>query len=123
MSSAGAARCCIPLPWDKNPDKFKRRAWADSDISAMYWYMEKGYKITKRNAIDAGLDIHAATHTFNEVQDFLKGLAWDGVPRLDTLFIDYLGADDSPIPALSPARRLSVLWPARWNRDASSIIC
>ena len=62
----------------------------------MYWYMEKGYKITKRNAIDAGLDIHAATHAFNEVQDFIKGLAWDGVPRLDTLFIDYLGADDSP---------------------------
>lgn len=42
------------------------------------------------------IGIHAATHAFNEVQDFLKGLAWDGVPRLDTLFIDYLGADDSP---------------------------
>lgn len=95
-SFSGRGEVLYPLPWDKDPDKFKRRAWADSDISAMYWYMEKGYKITKRNAIDAGLDIHAATHAFNEVQDFLKGLAWDGVPRLDTLFIDYLGADDSP---------------------------
>ena len=93
---SGRGEVLYPLPWDKDPDKFKRRAWADSDISAMYWYMEKGYKITKRNAIDAGLDIHAATHAFNEVQDFIKGLAWDGVPRLDTLFIDYLGADDSP---------------------------
>jgi predicted P-loop ATPase len=93
---SGRGEVLYPLPWDKDPDKFKRRAWADSDISAMYWYMEKGYKITKRNAIDAGLDIHAATHAFNEVQNFIKGLAWDGVPRLDTLFIDYLGADDSP---------------------------
>lgn len=30
------------------------------------------------------------------MQDFLSGLAWDGVPRLDTLFIDYLGAADTP---------------------------
>ena len=28
-----------------------------------------------------------------------------------------------PIPAPLPARRLSVLWPARWNQDASSTIC
>lgn len=88
-----------PLPWgadlNKTPDKFKRRAWADSDDSGLYGYMERGYKITKRPAIDAGLDIHAATHMFNEVQDFIKGLAWDGVPRLDTLLIDCLGAEDS----------------------------
>lgn len=91
----GRGEVLAPLPWDKDPDKFKRRAWADSDIAGTYWYMEKGYEITKRSAIDAALDVHAATRSFNEVQNFLSGLAWDNVCRLDTLLIDYLGAEDS----------------------------
>jgi predicted P-loop ATPase len=36
-----------------------------------------------------------AQHQFNEVQDFINGLVWDGKKRLDTLFIDYLGAEDT----------------------------
>ncbi|EPH88106.1 hypothetical protein D922_04035, partial [Enterococcus faecalis 06-MB-DW-09] len=28
-------------------------------------------------------------------RDYLNGLQWDGIPRLDTLFIDYLGAEDN----------------------------
>jgi len=79
------------LPWDQQG---QRRAWGDADISGMYWYLERAYGITKRTAIDAALDIHASTHTFNDVADYLNGLVWDGTPRLDTLFIDYLGAED-----------------------------
>ena len=41
------------------------------------------------------MDIHATAHAFNEVQDYLNRTQWDGTPRLDTLLIDYLGADDS----------------------------
>ena len=69
--------------------------WSDTDSNGLYWYMEKQYAITGRGNIDAALDIHAATHAFNEVQDYIEGLTWDGTPRLDTLFIDYLGAEDS----------------------------
>ena len=36
-----------------------------------------------------------ARQAFNPVTNYLDGLTWDGVPRLDTLFIDYLVADDS----------------------------
>ena len=57
--------------------------------------MEKVYNISKRANIDAALDLHAATHSFNEVQNYLGGLSWDGKPRLDSLFIDYLGAEDN----------------------------
>lgn len=32
---------------------------------------------------------------FNDVQDYLKALSWDGTPRLDTLIVDYLGAEDT----------------------------
>ena len=79
------------LPWDISG---KRRLWSDTDNNGLYWYLEKYYDVTGRGNIDAALDIHAATHAFNDVQDFINGLQWDGTPRLDTLFIDYLGAED-----------------------------
>ena len=81
------------LPWTADD---RRRLWSDTDSNGLYWYMEKVYGITGRGNIDAALDIHAAAHAFNEVQDYLRGLTWDRVPRLDTLLIDYLGADDEP---------------------------
>lgn len=80
------------LPWDATGG---RRLWSDTDNSGIYWYLEKAYKLTGRGNIDAALDIHAATHAFNDVQDYINGLTWDGVKRLDTLFCDYLGAEDT----------------------------
>ncbi len=88
---AGRGEVLGVLPWDQEG---KRRLWSDTDVNGIYWYLERRFNITKRPNIDAALDIHAATHAFNDVQDYLNGLSWDGVPRLDTLFIDYLGAED-----------------------------
>lgn len=88
---AGRGEILGQLPWATDG---KRRLWSDTDSNGLYWYLEKAYQITGRGNIDAALDIHAAMHAFNEVQDFLKGLTWDGTPRLDTVFIDFLGAED-----------------------------
>lgn len=89
---AGRGEVLGALPWETDG---RRRLWSDTDSNGLYWYMERVYNITGRGNIDAALDIHASTHAFNEVQDYIKGLKWDGTPRLDTLFIDYLGAEDS----------------------------
>lgn len=80
------------LPWQNDT---KRRLWSDTDSNGLYWYLERMWGITQRGNIDSALDIHAATHAFNEVQDYINSLTWDGVPRLDTLLIDYLGAKDT----------------------------
>ena len=89
---AGRGEVLGPLPWELGGN---RRLWSDTDNNGIYWYLEKRYNITKRGNIDAALDVHAATHAFNEVQDYINGLSWDGTPRLDTLFIDFLGAEDN----------------------------
>ena len=83
------------LPWDK---RAKRRLWDDNDNHGLYWYLEKVYKITGNGKTDGALSLHSNKFSFNEVQDYLTGQKgkWDGTPRLDTLFIDYLGAKDSP---------------------------
>lgn len=80
------------LPWDQNG---ARRLWSDTDSNGLYWYLERFYNLTGRGNIDAALDVHASAHRFNDIVNYLKGLTWDGVPRLDTLFIDYLGAEDN----------------------------
>ena len=89
---AGRGEVLGALPWNQ---KTARRLWSDTDSNGLYWYMERVYGITGRGNIDSALDIHASEHSFNEVQDFINGLAWDGEQRLDTLFIDYLGAKDT----------------------------
>ncbi len=53
------------------------------------------YGITGAGKADGALSLHTTRHAFDEVKDYLEGLVWDGIPRLDTLFIDYLGAEDT----------------------------
>lgn len=88
---AGRGEVMGALPWEKSE---KRRPWDDNDNQGLYWYLEKYYQITGNGKIDGALSLHSAKHSFNEVRDYLGGLQWDGVPRLDTLFINYLGAAD-----------------------------
>ena len=82
------------LPWDT---RTKRRLWDDNDNQGLYWYLEKVYKITGNGKIDGALSLHSNKFAFNDIQNYLRGLKgkWDGIPRLDTLFVDYLGAKDT----------------------------
>lgn len=91
---AGRGEVLQALPWDEHYSG--RRMWSDTDSNSLYWYMERAYGHTGKGNIDSALDVHASLHAFNDVQDYLNSLTWDGTPRLDTLFIDYLGAEDTP---------------------------
>lgn len=82
------------LPWDASG---RRRDWKDSDDAGLRCYMEKVYGITGKERIMDGFAIYCEMHRVDLVQDWLTALpVWDGVPRLETLFIDYLGAADTP---------------------------
>lgn len=81
-----------PLPWDQRDD---RRPWASTDDSGIYHYMEKVYGLGVETKINHALALVAHKHRFNDVKRYLDGLVWDGVARLDTLLIDYLGAEDN----------------------------
>ena len=45
---------------------------------------------------DALLAVVAAERIYHPIKDYFAGLTWDGVPRLDSLLIDYCGAEDTP---------------------------
>ncbi|WP_342417164.1 virulence-associated E family protein [Paenibacillus sp. FSL R10-2782] len=80
------------LPWDSRQE---RRPWASSDDAGIYHYVEKVYGIAVDAKINNALTLISHKRRFNDVRRYLEGLSWDGVSRLDTLFTDYLGAEDS----------------------------
>jgi putative DNA primase/helicase len=82
------------LPWRKVTSTTDYIA--DADDSALRPYLARTYNIKGKDKIYDGLNIVAAENAFHPVRDYLKTLKWDGVSRLDTLLIDFLGADDTP---------------------------
>ena len=80
------------LPWDMTSGK---RWWTDADDANYYNYMETFYGLTGRDKLDNALLIVSNKNRINDVKLYLEGVAWDGKPRLDTLLVDYLGAEDS----------------------------
>ena len=73
------------------------RSWTDNDDAGIRHYLEKAHGITGVSKVFDACSLVCHRHTVNVVADRLNSLPeWDGVPRLDTLFIDYLGAADTP---------------------------
>ena len=80
------------LPWDKTS---KERDWTDADDAGLRHYMERAYKIKGKSVIEDAWLLIAEENRYHPVRDYLNGLVWDGTPRVETLFVDYLGAEDS----------------------------
>ena len=81
------------LPWNGGQDK---RLWTDTDDAGINWYMEDRFGIVGRDRISMALMLISDKNKFNAVKDYLDGLRWDGMPRVETVLVDYLGAEDSP---------------------------
>ncbi len=80
------------LPWRKLDEG---STWQDRDDASLRNYLESVYNISGQGKIfDAFTEVQQK-NAFHPIRDYLDGLEWDGVPRLDTLFIDYLGAEDT----------------------------
>lgn len=81
------------MPWER-PDA---KPWDDTDSDHLRIMLERivSGKIAIADIYTA-VNATADRQSCHPVKDYLSGLVWDGVPRLDTLFIDYLGADDTP---------------------------
>lgn len=89
---AGCGLATGELPW--NASKGRRR-WSDTDDAGALWYTETFYGIPAKDKLIAALAIVGGQNVENEVKSYLEGLEWDGIWRLNSLFIDYLGAEDN----------------------------
>ncbi|MFZ5975219.1 MAG: VapE domain-containing protein [Bacillota bacterium] len=85
-----------PLPWEPRSKEAGRFRWTDDDDAGLRMYMERFLGFRAREAVQDALVQAAARNQFNPVVEYLQALQWDGTPRLDTLYIDYLGAEEHP---------------------------
>lgn len=80
------------LPWRKAA---QGRYWGDADDAGLRNYLHKIYGIKDQRVVADALSEALFENTLHPVKEYLTGLAWDGVPRIDALLVDYLGAEDS----------------------------
>ena len=80
------------VPWRDIP---KREPVRDVDYAGLRNYIEVVYNIVSSAKIDDAVQLEFERNAFHPIQEYLKSLSWDGIPRVDTVFIDYLGAVDS----------------------------
>lgn len=78
------------LPWKRQTEQ-----WNDKDWANLFCYLERNYDFYSgcKIAFSASIPTHRSYHP---IRDFINEQAWDGKERLDTLLVDYLGAEDSP---------------------------
>lgn len=82
-----------PVPWDSSVKD--KRDWVDNDDSGLRHYLEKYYGLYVVNKTNDALETLFKLNSFHPIKDYLEAIDWDGVERVDTLLIDYLGAEDS----------------------------
>lgn len=80
------------LPWKRDP---AHGEWTDGDDAGLRVYLEQTYRLEARQKIVDCLSIVAAENAFHPVKEFIESRKWDGIERVDSLFVDYLGAEDS----------------------------
>ena len=80
------------LPWRKVDGPSQ---WTDSDDAALRFFLESRYGINSKDRIFDAVNVAAQRASFHPVRDYLNECSWDGVARVDTLLIDYLGAEDN----------------------------
>ena len=82
------------LPWRKvTPDT---NIWGDRDTANLKLYIEKAHGIAGAQKIEDALKVVLEKNQYHPVKDYLNSVKWDGVHRVDTLLIEYLGAADTP---------------------------
>lgn len=80
------------IPWRtlSKPEPLK-----NVDFSGLRNYIETFYGISGSQRIEDALTVTLERNCFHPVRDYLSGLTWDNVPRIDNLLIDYFGVKDS----------------------------
>ena len=81
-----------PVPW-QHPAKF----WRDQDDAQLISYIDSHYGSFSARNYDIAVTKVADDRSYHPIREMFEALPpWDGVRRVDTLLIDYLGAQDNP---------------------------
>ena len=79
------------VPW-KHPARF----WRDADDAQLICYIDASYGSFSQRNYDIAVTKAADDRSYHPIKEYFDGLPlWDEMPRVDTVLIDYLGAQDN----------------------------
>lgn len=79
------------VPW-QHPTKY----WRDADDAQLVSYIDSHYGSFSQRNYQIAVAKVADDRSYHPIREYLKALpAWDEIPRVDTLLVDYLGAEDN----------------------------
>lgn len=80
------------VPWT-HPAKF----WRDADDAQLICYVDEAYGTFSERNFNIAVTKIVDDRSYHPIREFFKSLPeWDGVKRVDTILVDYLGAEDTP---------------------------
>ena len=82
------------VPWRNVTSETKYMS--DVDLAGIRDYLEKVYEISNASKTADAVALMLHNNRFHPVRDYLDTLSWDGQERVETVLIDYLGAEDTP---------------------------
>lgn len=82
------------LPWHKINNCDCGDCWEEWDDAFIRYYIESVYGMYSPMRISDGFVIMTEKNKYHPIREYLNNLKWDGKERVETLFIDYLGAED-----------------------------
>lgn len=85
-----------PPPWELGAVNWLPLTWTPyHDLQCCEWMQQQGIMVNL-SVTESAVEMVAHESCFHPVRDYLDGIKWDGVPRLDSWMEVYLGAGDGP---------------------------
>ena len=112
----------IPTPDGKIRNDWVEGPWTDhDDMDLLMWCQANGARKMKKGvAQDAAMAV-ARRHRFHPVRDYLKGLRWDGTPRLDGWLAAYARATGDAAYLAAVGRATLIAMVARVMRPGCKV--
>jgi hypothetical protein len=83
-----------PVPWLRGSWSPQ---WEDDDTHNFKHYLNNKYQCNWQiTFIESALSVTALNNKYDPLIDYLESVKWDGVPRISTVFQEYLDVIDSP---------------------------
>lgn len=91
------------LPWER-----PYQAWRDADMAQLVAYVDKTYGTFSSRNYELALTKAADDRAYHPIRDYLDNLPeWDGTKRVETLLVQYFGAEDTEYTRLVTRKTLA----------------
>jgi putative DNA primase/helicase len=85
----------------------------DDDTAAIGWLNAAGLDVRAPGTVSDCVSVVAKDYPYHPVREYLKGLKWDGTPRLKIWLAEYLGAEADPVYLAAVGRKFLISAVAR----------